>query len=333
VSSIPSSPTVGEAEQVRPPWWRRILRLHGRGRTGPVSGLDAPLPRIEGHEERSRTLRFHSHGDLVDQADGVETLRFIGSARLDMADPFLMVEYFRAGPANERLGAFAEQPVLGMEVLTYLVEGSLHHRDNQGFAGTIPAGGVQWLAATSGLLRTETPEPAGGRFSGVRLWLAMPRAQRRAAPASFPETGSNVLPVEHRDRHRLRLVSGTTSRGLTGPVIGRPGDPLIADITLEAGALLEEPIGGGFTVVLMVLEGEIGLPPTSSDPSPVVKARELAVLDDGDLVMAVAGSEGARLLLAAARPLGEPVARGGSIVMSSRKELLDAVRDYRQGRL
>jgi len=206
----------------------------------------------------------------------------------------------------------------------------MRHRDSKGHEGVIAPGGIQWMTAARGIIHSEMPEQEDGLLSGFQLWINLPAALKMA-PAEYHEFDSDRIPVDQRDGARLRVFSGSTRTGVTGPVVGRATDPFYADIHLDPGAELRETLPAGHNAFIMVYDGAVEGP---GEAGPVAVTRgELAVLDRGDDVALTAGPDGASLLLVAARPLGEPVARAGPFVMNTKEEIYQAYADYRDGRM
>lgn len=256
---------------------------------------------------------------------GVGMTRLIGTPRLRTLDPFLMLDFFGSDDPQAYIAGFPEHPHRGFETVTYMLAGRMRHADNHGHEGVIETGGVQWMTAGRGILHSEMPEQTEGLMRGFQLWINLPRAKKMGEPG-YQEFGTASIPVEERaGGAAVKVIAGTTARGTTGPVRAEATDARYFDVTLAPGAGFAEPLPAGYTAVLVVYEGGLALP----EP---VEALRVVALGDGERVEFAAGPQGARVLLLAGRPLNEPVAWGGPFVMNTREEVLQAFRDFEEGR-
>ena len=255
---------------------------------------------------------------------------------LDIVDPFLLLD--EMGPADygpgEAVGA-PDHPHRGFETVTYMLEGEFEHEDSAGNRGTIAAGDVQWMTAGRGVVHSEMPTRSirekGGRVHGFQVWVNLPARDKMIAPryqevpsARIPEAGS-------RDGlARVRVIAGE-ALGVRAVIDTRTAI-VYQDWSLRPGAVVEQPIAEGQSALVYVFEGSALI---GDDQTPLT-AGQLGRLGPGGAVrLAVAADahEGARLLLLAGQPLGEPVARYGPFVMNTETEIRRAISDYRAGRL
>lgn len=256
---------------------------------------------------------------------GVELTRVIGSSRLNMLDPFLLLDRFSSDKPEDYIAGFPPHPHRGFETVTYLLHGRMRHKDSAGHEGVIEAGGVQWMTAGRGVIHSEMPEQEDGLLAGFQLWINLPAANKMD-PAAYQEYGRDGIPVEIRENGvAVRVVAGTTSRGTRGPVMQPLTEPLYLDVDIPAGAALAEALPEGHNAFVFVIEGRAVI------GGHVLEREQLAVLTHGKAVTVAAGEEGARFLLVAGRPLREPVARGGPFVMNTRDEIQQAFTDYNSG--
>ncbi|HEY5623820.1 MAG TPA: pirin family protein [Gammaproteobacteria bacterium] len=261
---------------------------------------------------------------------GVNLTRLIGMPDLDMLDPFLLLDSIESDDPNDYIAGFPPHPHRGFETVTYILAGKMRHKDSTGREGVIEAGGVQWMTAGRGIIHSEMPEQEDGLLYGFQLWVNLPADLKMTAP-SYREFSAEEIPAEERESGvTVRVVTGTTSEGTTGPVENVVTDPLFVDIELPAGADFEEPIPESHGAFVHVIEGEVSVQGTAGDAE--VGAGALAVLENGERVSLTAGANGARLLLVAGRRLDEPVARYGPFVMNTQAELMQAAADYQSGR-
>ncbi|NEX93181.1 pirin family protein [Caulobacter sp. 17J65-9] len=266
-------------------------------------------------------------GMAASDGAGVRLTRILGTPEAQMFDPFLMLDYFDTAEASDYVGGFPDHPHRGFETVTYMLEGRMRHADNQGNAGVIETGGIQWMRAGKGLVHSEMPEQAEGRMSGFQLWVNLPRELKMSAPA-YQEFDAGLIPVETRDGGAaVKVVAGRTAQGTAGPVSGGAVDALYFDVTLPQGAAFEEPVPADRSAMLVVFDGAVSV------GGQTVSALGAAFLGEGDTIKAESvGDWPARFLVLAGRPIREPVAWGGPFVMNTREEVQQAFEDFRAGR-
>jgi hypothetical protein len=263
---------------------------------------------------------------------GVALTRIIGSPELEMLDPFLLLDEFRSDQPGDYIAGFPDHPHRGFETVTYLLAGRMRHEDNQGHAGVIEAGGIQWMTAGRGIVHSEMPEQEDGLLWGFQLWVNLPADEKWVAPG-YQEFPAAAIPTEERDGGAVvRVIAGKTVEGTAGPVTGVSTHPLYLDVTLAAGDLLAEPLPLSHNAFLYVFEGTINVVTGQSDSDAQIEAGNLAVLGAGEGVRVVGDGARNRFLLVAGKQLNEPVARAGPFVMNTRQEVMDAFQDFREGR-
>ena len=269
-------------------------------------------------------------GQPTTEGAGVELTRVIGTPELNMLDPFLLLDVFRSDNPNDYIAGFPSHPHRGFETVTYLLHGRMRHKDNAGHEGVIEPGGIQWMTAGRGIVHSEMPEQQDGLLSGFQLWVNLPASDKMTAPA-YQEFNSSKIPLETRDNGTtVKVITGTTQQGTSGPVHQPLTDPLYLDVTVPAGETFTETLPYSYNAFVFLFEGSGGLNNELGDWV-TLKPDELAVLSDGDQVSLQAGDTGARFLLVAGKPLNEPVARGGPFVMNTEEEVRRAFEDYGSG--
>lgn len=278
-----------------------------------------------------RSLVHLEPGMAATDGAGVKLNRLLGTPRLPQIDPFLMLDNFHSDNPDDYIAGFPPHPHRGFETVTYMFAGRMRHKDNKGHEGVIEAGGVQWMTAAGGIVHSEMPEQENGLMSGFQLWINLPRAEKMK-PARHQEYSPDEIPSDVRDGAVAKIVAGKSSAGVEGPVRNITVQPFLAEIVLEPNAVLEEALPAEHSAIVAVHDGAVRLPRTGSEAMMAVNAGELGVLGEGDLTRLEAGDEGARLLLIAAKPLREPVARGGPFVMNTEGEVRQAMLDYQSGR-
>ncbi len=256
---------------------------------------------------------------------GVRLRRAFGQAEVPRFDPFLMLDDFRSDRPEDYLAGFPWHPHRGMETVTYMLEGKVEHGDSMGHHGTVGAGGVQWMTAGSGILHQEMPRPVDGRMGGFQLWVNLPGAAKMTDPR-YQELAGGEIPVVHEDGTEVRVLAGEHG-GVRGPVTGIVAEPTFLDVALEPGAVFEHPAPSERTGFAYVHGGTAAFGMGGQFVGDCHAVR----LGAGDTVLAEAGADGARFLLVGGKPIGEPVAWRGPVVMTTDEELDDAFRELREG--
>jgi len=261
------------------------------------------------------------------EGGGFIVRRPVPTAGFDLADPFLLID--EMGPANygpgEAVGA-PDHPHRGFETVTYMIEGAFEHEDSAGHRGTIKAGGVQWMTAGAGIVHSEMPSQEirekGGRVHGFQIWVNLPSKLKMTQPR-YQEISSERIPIATSPdgKARGRIVAGEAFGKKA--VIDTHTPIVYQDWTLE-GADIELEIAEE-TALVYVFEGAARVGDS------LVKDGELAVLGAGDRVHLRA--EKARLLLLAGQPIKEQVARYGPFVMTTEREIMEAIDDFRSGKM
>ena len=293
---------------------------------------DRPARRQRGQAAaRTRPVAFRTQGAEVAEGEGMRLRRLIGTPELEMLDPFLLLDWFTAEPAWRQQVGFPEIPHMGIVAVTYVVSGAIRHADNRDHEVTTEAGGVQWMTASGGVVRAEYAEPRPQPLCGYRLWINMPAREKHKPPDSRA-FDADSLPVEERPGVEIVVIAGTTAGGVAGAMNGGSHVPLLIAAGLQPGARLTEEVSATDNAFFVVHDGSVQA--VDPDGQPVtIREGEAAVLGPGRRIQLVGGALGAEILLAVARPLREPVARAGSIVMNSRADVMKALLDYREGRL
>ncbi|MBP2295593.1 pirin family protein [Azospirillum rugosum] len=259
---------------------------------------------------------------------GVRMTRMVGTPQLRMLDPFLMLDYFGSDEPQDYLAGFPDHPHRGFETVTYMLAGRMRHWDNHGHEGVIETGGVQWMTAGRGVIHSEMPEQTEGLMKGFQLWINLPASLKMSEPR-YQEFAADRIPVETRaDGATVTVIAGTTEQGTVGPIQAGPTEARYFDVRLPEGATFAESAPAGHTAALIVFEGSITVPGHSLR----LGGPRVVTLGEGDRVEVTAGPAGARFLLLTGRPIGEPVAWGGPFVMNTRDEVVQAYRDFEEGR-
>jgi redox-sensitive bicupin YhaK (pirin superfamily) len=276
---------------------------------------------------------------------GVHLRRAFGFGTTSDFDPFLLLDDFRNERPEDYLAGFPWHPHRGIETITYVLAGTVEHGDSLGNSGAIAAGDVQWMTAGSGIIHQEMPKgDANGRMHGFQLWANLPAALKMTAPRYQEVKAGDVPLITDDDGTAVRVVCGSFW-GAKGPVDGIAADPVYLDVSVPPGRRKTLPVettrhafayifaGGGklcnASAPLAVPTEGVGW--TDTALSEEVENRSLVLFDRGDEVTVQAGDEGIRFLLVSGKPLEEPVAWYGPIVMNTQEQLQQAFEELRRG--
>jgi len=265
---------------------------------------------------------------------GVHLNRVFGFGNTRLFDPFLLLDDFRSDDPNLYLKGFPWHPHRGIETITYMLAGSVEHGDSLGNSGEITVGDVQWMTAGSGIIHQEMPKgDSAGRMGGFQLWANLPASQKMTQPR-YRDVKSDQIP-------EVTLENGTTVRIICGDAYGTQGpvqevfiDPAYLDINVPPGEVMTHPTPQGQTVFAYAIDGDGSFgdaAESESGSAEVVTNRTLVLFQDGDSISVRAGEQGLRFLLISGRPLREPVAWRGPIVMNTQEELRVAFEEYEAG--
>jgi quercetin 2,3-dioxygenase len=256
---------------------------------------------------------------------GVHLNRAFGYNEIPYFDPFLMLDDFRADRPKDYLAGFPWHPHRGIETVTYMLEGTVEHGDSMGHAGNVDAGGVQWMTAGSGIIHQEMPEPVNGRMGGFQLWVNLPRKHKMTDPR-YQEIKADAIPsVTLPGGANVRVICGNVD-GVAGPVHNIMADPEYLDVSLEPDAQFTHPVKPGYMAAVYVIGGSGRFDKRHNEE---LANRTMALFgEEGDSVAIHAGGNGVRFLFFSGKPLREPIAWGGPIVMNTQEELQQAFNEY-----
>ena len=278
--------------------------------------------------DQIRSVAREFHGVDTVEGAGVKLRRMFGNSEVPLLDPFLLLDNFRSTDPADYVAGFPWHPHRGIETVTYMLDGRVEHGDSLGNEGAIEAGDVQWMSSGSGILHQEMPQRKEGLLEGFQLWVNLPAAQKMSTPTYRGLRAPEIPTVRGADGSTVKVVAGSFG-SVEGPVKGLSVDPTYLDIDLPAGTTFRHPVARGYTAFAYPLAGTGRL--DAASPAGTLALRRAALLGDGDRVEVRAGEEGLRFLLVAGRPLREPVAWYGPIVMNRPEELEQAVRELRRG--
>ena len=272
-----------------------------------------------------RTVRQLIQAAAVTEGAGVTVHRTLGTPALRRLDPFLMLDHFGSDDPDDYIAGFPDHPHRGFITFTYMIDGHMQHQDSMGNKGDLRSGGAQWMKAASGVIHSEMPQQSNGLMRGFQLWINLPAAEKMADPV-YQEFSPEAIPEIRQGAVRVRLLAGNYG-GKRG-VIDDPGtDVQYLDVTLDPGAVFARDLANSYNAFVYVYEG------SATMGAATLPQHSLAVLGEGDQVEIVAGEAGARFILVAGKPIGEPVVQYGPFVMNTQAEIEQAFRDYQAGHL
>jgi quercetin 2,3-dioxygenase len=281
----------------------------------------------------------------VIEGAGVKLQRAFGFGKIKEFDPFLLLDDFRNDNPSDYMAGFPWHPHRGIETITYVLAGSVEHKDSLGNEGRMTAGDVQWMTAGSGILHQEMPKgDAQGRMHGFQLWANLPASHKMTNPR-YQDIPSSAIPeVTEDDGTTVRVITGDFW-GQKGPVEGVAANPTYLDVSVPAGRRRRLRVDVTSNAFAYVFAGA-GTFRDASDPKPVLteqpaapdappvydaKNHSLVLFDSGDEIAVQAGPEGMRFLLVSGRPIEEPVAWYGPIVMNTQDQLRQAMAELQGG--
>lgn len=281
----------------------------------------------------------------VVEGAGVRLRRAFGFGDTEKFDPFLLFDDFRNDRPGDYLAGFPWHPHRGIETITYVLAGTVEHGDSLGNRGALGAGDVQWMTAGSGILHQEMPQgDARGRMHGFQLWANLPSSLKMTAPRYQDVESRHIPEIVDDDGTRVRVVCGSFW-GQRGPVDGIAADPQYLDVSVPPNTRKVLPMDTRRRAFAYVFEGggmfrdasqPFGVLVEQPGPEEIVTRdvagdRSLVLFDSGDEVVVNSGEHGIRFLLCSGQPLQEPVAWYGPIVMNTKDQLREAIRDLQAG--
>lgn len=265
----------------------------------------------------------------VMEGAGVRLKRSIATRTLSELDPFLLFDHFGSENPDDYLAGFPMHPHRGIETVTYMLAGTVRHRDTLGNAGTIGPGDIQWMTSGRGILHEEMPQPSA-RLDGFQLWVNLPARLKMTAPR-YQDISAAKIPVWTGENGvTIRVIAGEVG-GIRGAVTDIAADPTYLDITIPANVTFRRSVPRGHAAFAYLFEGTGTVGITEDSDGVAASAAKLLVLEDGDSLAVRAGENGARLLLVSGQPLNEPIARYGPFVMNTREEIEQTLRELREG--
>jgi redox-sensitive bicupin YhaK (pirin superfamily) len=273
----------------------------------------------------NRLVQLKLQRQPVTEGAGVRLNRLFGHAEAPALDPFLLLDDFRSDTPADYLKGFPWHPHRGIETITYVLKGDVAHGDSLGNQGTISSGDVQWMTAGSGIIHQEMPQgDENGSMHGFQLWANLPAAQKMISPKYRDISSDQVPEITLPNQARVKIIAGKVD-GVTGPVDDIVIEPVFLDCDVPAGTVFSHDVDPAHTVFIYVIGGSGSIGGTKAENG------DLVLFGKGTRVTVSATEAAIRFLLLSGRPLNEPVAWRGPIVMNTNVELETAFREYREG--
>jgi redox-sensitive bicupin YhaK (pirin superfamily) len=266
------------------------------------------------------------NGQFVMDGAGVKINRVLTQGLQRRLDPFLMLDAFGSDKPGDYIAGFPEHPHRGFETVSYMIAGSMKHRDSAGNEGLITDGGVQWMTAGRGVAHSEMPAQTDGMMEGFQLWLNLPAKDKMTAPWYRDIPREEIPRFETAGGATVQVIAGT-SHGVAGAVQRAHTEPLYLDIELPANASFEQILAPGHNAFIYVFRGQVVV-----DEQNVPQTRMAILKNDADADgVRIVAAQPSRLILIAGQPLNEPIAQYGPFVMNTQDEIRQAVEDFRAG--
>ena len=294
---------------------------------------------------KPRNIRKVLKSKPVLEGAGVHLRRVFGFSEVPQFDPFLMLDDFRSDNPSHYLKGFPWHPHRGIETITYVLRGDVEHGDSMGNSGVITSGDVQWMTAGSGIIHQEMPKgDTHGAMYGFQLWANLPAAHKMMEPRYRDVKREQIPELTVENNVKVKIICGKVGK-TQGPVRDIVIDPEYLDVTVPTKSTFVHPTKRGHTVFAYVTEGK-GYFCQEKNPftyevegenyfdikrDPFVGNGTLVLFDNGDEVMVSTEDEPVRFLLISGKPIGEPVAWYGPIVMNTQEELKIAFEEYNKG--
>ena len=272
-----------------------------------------------------RAIKAIYKGEPVTEGAGVKLRRVFGYNEAPDFDPFLMLDDFRSDQPKDFQRGFPWHPHRGIETITYVTKGDVEHGDSLGNKGVISSGDVQWMTAGSGIVHQEMPKgDTHGSMHGFQLWANLPAAEKMMPPRYRGLTAKEIPEVQLPDGARIKVIAGLLDK-VRGPMDDIVIQPEYLDCDVPAGVRFVHAVPRDHTAFIYVIAGE------GAVEKETVQNRTLVLFDSGDTLEVTAGAAGIRFLLISGKPLAEPIAWRGPIVMNTKAELDLAFEEYHKG--
>ncbi len=253
---------------------------------------------------------------------GVKLQRIFGYNEVPLFDPFLLLDHFGSENPEDYVKGFPWHPHRGIETVTYVLNGEVEHGDSIGNKGVIRSGDIQWMTAGSGIIHQEMPRKYDGLMQGFQLWVNLPAKKKMIKP-QYRGITKDQIPTLKKDGAKIKVIAGKIDE-TAGAVRELAVDVLYFDVELGRGETFEQPTNKGYCAFMYVIEG------LAYSHDTLIRSRNCALFGDGEFVK-IGAEDDLRFLFVSGKPLREPVAWGGPIVMNTEKELARAFQELNKG--
>ncbi|MHA1931531.1 MAG: pirin family protein [Promethearchaeota archaeon] len=265
------------------------------------------------------------HSKEVMEGAGVRLRRVLGQSDVKVIDPFLLLDDFHSDDPNDYIAGFPDHPHRGIETVTYMLNGYVEHQDSIGNKGIISGGDVQWMTAGSGIIHSEMPAQTDGLLHGFQLWVNLPKTSKMMKPRYQEFLDKDIPTIEFSEGIDIKIIAGELN-GTRGPVRDIVTNPEYFDITIQKEQSLELPVSESNTVFAYIYDGEAIIEDKNIPKGNVV------IFKEGNTVKIDNKSRHPlKFLLISGKPIKEPIAWYGPIVMNTQHELQTAFTEYRNG--
>jgi quercetin 2,3-dioxygenase len=266
----------------------------------------------------------------VTEGAGVKLQRSIATQTLDNVDPFLLFDHFGSKDPEDYLKGFPMHPHRGIETVTYMIDGTVSHKDSIGNSGTIGAGDVQWMTSGRGIMHEEMPQAHNAEMVGFQLWVNLPAKLKMTEPRYQDVPSAKIPKIRREDGVTIRVIAGEID-GTRGPVTEIMVEPVYLDVAIPPHGEFTQPVQEGHAAFAYVFEGGGIFGKDAKDKDATISNPQLVVFGDGNSIAVQTGKQAVRFLLVSGKPLSEPIARYGPFVMNTREEIEQTLQDLRDG--
>jgi len=257
---------------------------------------------------------------------GVKLNRAFGFHETSLFDPFLLLDHFQSDNPDDYIAGFPWHPHRGIETITYMLYGYVKHEDSLGNKGIIQSGDIQWMTAGSGIIHQEMPNQENGLMGGFQLWANLPKSHKMMHPRYREITAKQIPDIAINDKVSIKIICGEIN-GTKGPVRDIVIEPEYYDVTIKSEGKFTHHFKKGHTVFAYIFEGAGIFHPDGI----MINKGNIVVFNDGEDILIQAKGEELRFLLVSGKPLNEPIAWRGPIVMNTNLELRTAFDEFQRG--
>lgn len=278
----------------------------------------------KGDGKMERKIKKYIEGVKTKDGAGVKLRRVFGNSEVPLLDPFLMMDFFDSTDSDDYIKGFPWHPHRGIETVTYLISGKIEHGDSIGNEGTINDGDCQWMTAGSGILHQEMPKPSK-KMLGTQIWLNLPKKNKMTEP-KYRDIRSDIIPVYEEEGKRIHIIAGKY-KDKKGPLEVIDTDPTFFDIEMDENREFTLETNPNYKVFAFLVEGGANF---NVEGEEFINAPMGILYEEGSKIKVNTRDKKARFFLLMGKPLNEPVAWGGPIVMNTQEELDLAFRELKE---